>query len=57
MPKKPASRRKVEAAMREVHRNTPAVVKQTARKKGKAAAERQRRKIGLEKARRKGARV
>jgi len=41
----------------EVHSNTPRAVKRTARKKGKAAAEKQRVAIALSKARRAGANI
>ena len=51
MARKP-SRGKIATAMREVHRNEPAVVAKTRAKKGKAAAERQRKAIALSKARR-----
>lgn len=63
MPRKPAkkrmtkTRRKVASAMREVHRNTPKIVERTRRKYGKARAEKQRKAIGLAKARRRGARI
>lgn len=42
-------------AFREVNRNEPGAVKKTRKKKGKAAAERQRTAIALSKARRAGA--
>lgn len=46
----------VEAAASEVHRNPPAILARTRKKKGKAAAERQRVAIMLSKARRAEAR-
>lgn len=55
--KKSKSRKTVERSMREVHKNPPARVAKTLRKKGKAAAERQMRAIGMSKARKAGARV
>lgn len=45
------------AAFREVYKKTPKIVKKTTAKKGKAAGERQRKKIALEKARRRGAKI
>ena len=48
---------KLEAAFREVHADTPEAVKKTARKKGKAAAEKQRVAIALSKARAAGAKI
>lgn len=58
MPKKPTkSRRKVNAAFRELKANPPARVKRTKRKKGKEAARKQTIAIALSKARSKGARI
>lgn len=45
-------RRSIEAAFREVNENEPAVVRRTRRKKGAAAAERQKRAIAFSKGRR-----
>ena len=50
-------RAKVEAAFHEVMHNEPAVVGKTRRKKGKAAARKQKVAIALSKARRRGAKV
>jgi hypothetical protein len=49
------SEKKIAAAFHEVHANPPAVVAQTRRKKGAAAADRQRTAIALSKARAAGA--
>lgn len=51
------SRRITEMAMSEVFHNTPKAVKRTARKFGKARAEKQRVAIGLSKARKRGAHI
>jgi len=52
MPSHTKSERRKRAAFREVNRNEPAIVKKTRRKKGKAAANRQKIAIALSKARR-----
>ena len=55
--KRTKSRRKIDAAFREVKKNPPARVKRTKRKKGKEAARKQTIAIALSKARAKGARI
>jgi molybdenum cofactor biosynthesis enzyme len=55
--KKSKSRRLTDQAFAEVPYKTPAVVKQTAKKKGNAAAKKQMAAIALDKARRAGARI
>lgn len=58
MPKKPSkTRQKVHRAFREVHRNEPETVKKTRARHGKAAADKQLKRIALDKARRAGARI
>ena len=52
MPSHTKSERRKRAAFREVNRKEPAIVKKTRRKKGKAAASRQKTAIALAKARR-----
>ncbi len=52
MPSHTKSERRKRAAFREVNRKEPAIVKKTRRKKGKAAAKRQKIAIALSKARR-----
>jgi len=54
---KTKSEKKVEAAFHEVHHDTPAIVSHTAKKFGKADAERQRVAIALSKARKAGAKI
>jgi len=51
----PKTRRLLDVAFSEVFHKTPKIVKHTARKFGKARAERQRKAIALNKARRAGA--
>lgn len=53
----PKTKQRVESAFREVHEDEPESVKRTRRKKGSAAAEKQRKAIALAKARRRGARI
>lgn len=53
----PKTQQRVRAAFREVSREEPEAVKRTRRKQGSAAAERQRKAIALDKARRRGARI
>ena len=48
---------KTEKAFREVEKNEPAIVGETRRKKGKAAAEKQKIAIALSKARRKNVKI
>lgn len=56
--RKPSKTKRVLRSVgRELKRNPPAILAKTARKKGPAAAERQRKAILLSKARDKGARV
>lgn len=59
MARKPKSKtaRVLKSVGRELKKNEPAAVKRTRAKKGKAAAERQRKAILLSKARKRGARV
>lgn len=52
-----STQKKVKEAFHEVHAKTPAVVKKTAKKEGKAQAEKQRVAIALSKAREKGANI
>lgn len=54
---KERSKRKVEAAFREVKRDEPSVVAKTRRKKGAKAAEKQKIAIALDKARKAGAKI
>lgn len=57
MAKPTKTRKRIDRAMREVHRNPPERVQRTLRKKGPKAAKRQQVAIALSKARKRGARI